>query len=616
MRARMITLGLVVALLGVVAPVGGAAPAEAATPTTVSLGSGGFGSIVVDDARGHVFVSTPYTNSVRVLDLDGNLVTTIAGIPNAWGMVMHGSSLYVVAYSTGDIDEIDLTTLTITRQVATGVGHPWRLAFAGGRLWTAIGRPSTENHQLVSVTLSGVVTTYAYPTYYEADFATSPALPDTLYVLEDGQSPGELHRIDVANSGFTETASAWGVGGNLEDAAVSADGTRLIPAHGGPYEFEEWSADTLTRDGIVYPGSAYPSAVAISPGQGGIVATGLSTHDNAPNIRVFGLGQTTPFFTASTPPSSGVLDVLPHGLALTADGSRLFAVNGDFPYHTSPSLSIFALTPDPRASTTTAVSTAPNPSAPNASVTITATVQPGDAAGSVAFLAAGQPIAGCSAQPLSSDASGATSTCVTTALPEGSSTVTAAYGGDGTHRGSTGTTNHTVLQSFLRRIRAVRTNLDSYVGFNPVPKSTYDHIVNAIGHLDKALNTPGLWNVDERHLTAKGGTVFDEDKAAVDELLKIAAPRPTVVTNAVSELVATDRAIAELQYSDATAQIDSITPTNASEYQKAKFELAAAASELQKGIQDQSNLRWSSAIGHFKSAWQHAMNAAQHAALA
>src|SRR5262245_58739413 len=69
--------------------------ARAAAPS-IALGQTGFGSIVVDDAHGHVLVSGPAANEVLVFDLAGNLVKTIPNQYGAGAMVVHGSTLYVV----------------------------------------------------------------------------------------------------------------------------------------------------------------------------------------------------------------------------------------------------------------------------------------------------------------------------------------------------------------------------------------------------------------------------------------------------------------------------------------------------------------------------------------
>jgi hypothetical protein len=130
---------------------------------------------------------------------------------------------------------------------------------------------------------------------------------------------------------------------NIEDLAVSPDGQRVIPASGYPYFFEELSASSLQPDGITYPGAPYPSAVAVSPGRSGLLATGLDNGYSSPDIAVYPLGAPSPIFTATTLNSSGTANVRPHGLALSSDGSTLFVVSANDVYGTDTVLDAFAI---------------------------------------------------------------------------------------------------------------------------------------------------------------------------------------------------------------------------------------------------------------------------------
>src|SRR6476646_4883125 len=98
---------------------------------SIALGATGFGSIAVDDANGHVFVSGPTANEVLVFDFNGNLVKTIPNLCGAGAMVLHGTSLYVVERSVGAIEALDLSSLTDSGAVATGLALPGYLAYAG-----------------------------------------------------------------------------------------------------------------------------------------------------------------------------------------------------------------------------------------------------------------------------------------------------------------------------------------------------------------------------------------------------------------------------------------------------------------------------------------------------
>jgi DNA-binding beta-propeller fold protein YncE len=82
-RGMRLALRLIAAVVAVVLTT---TPALAAMST--NLGSGGFGSIAVDDAGGHVFVSQPQSNVVDEFDFQGKLIGTIKNIDGAYGMAI------------------------------------------------------------------------------------------------------------------------------------------------------------------------------------------------------------------------------------------------------------------------------------------------------------------------------------------------------------------------------------------------------------------------------------------------------------------------------------------------------------------------------------------------
>ena len=160
------------------------------------------------------------------------------------------------------------------------------------------------------------------------------------------------------------------------------------------------------------------------------------------NLTVSGtLGATAPYTV------SVVSGALPAGLTLNADGAWSGAptAGGTFNFtvramdeNTIATTLEYALTVP--ANTTTTLTSTPNPSIYNQSVTLTATVTSA-IGGTVAFKADGTVIAGCGAQPLSSGQA----TCVTTALTVGAHTLTAEYSGAGSYNaGKSANLTHTV----------------------------------------------------------------------------------------------------------------------------------------------------------------------------
>jgi len=311
-----------------------AAPALASVPATVlqstSLGAAGFGSLVVDDGGHHVFVSQPAGNDIEEYDFQGNLVATIPNIYGAYGMTINGGVLYVAESTTGSIVQIPLADSPLAAStVATGLVDPTWLVYTGGKLWAA----EQSNYGWGSVAsvdpATGAVSTIS-SSIYDPDLAASPGAPNALFIAEDSLSPGAVYRYDVSGSTPTQTAAnTFTDQENIEGLAVSPDGTRVIPASGYPYEFEELGASTLQPDGLIYPGNAYPAAVAVSGS--GMLAMGLFGYDST-DINVYPLGKPAASFTAAVAvASNGWADILRHGLALSADGTRLFAVSGQSP---------------------------------------------------------------------------------------------------------------------------------------------------------------------------------------------------------------------------------------------------------------------------------------------
>lgn len=319
-RCGRAVLGAVLTVGLLIAPA--VAVADPTPETTTDLGTqAGFARFAVDGAHGHVFVSEPQAGAVAVLDTEGHLLRTIAGLPRAYGMALGGSYLYVAAQTAGEVARIDLNNPTSAQTFVSGLPNPTWLGFAANRLWVGTAPQSTGDSSVISIDpVTGSEQTFGNGSFYGADFATSPSDPDALYMAEAEEEPEPLHRYDLSAFPPRETASnprywsgAWG------GMALSADGSRLEGAAGGDGAFQELCSQTLQPDGIVYPGTDYSVAVATSAT--GVLATGLSGYDS-PNLAAYRVGVTAPFWTATTPSEDWVDDA---GVALSPDGRTLYA---------------------------------------------------------------------------------------------------------------------------------------------------------------------------------------------------------------------------------------------------------------------------------------------------
>lgn len=269
------------ASLAAMAVCGAVLPAAASASTDLGANTG-LGGIVVDDAAQHVFVSLPKANNIDEFDFSGNLVTTIHNVYGAWGMTIDGNDLYVAESTSGTIARIDLTQSTPSAQpIATGLDQPMPLVMTGGKLWTTSGDSQAAHIDSIDPT-TGTVTPSS-GTDYDPDLAVSAGDPSTLFAAQDGLSRGSVYRFSVSGANATETSN-------------------------------------------VYPANPYPSAVAVSAS--GLLATGIDNGYSSPDISVYKLGAPAAVWTATTQASGAPATVLPHGLALSADGSKLFAVTG------------------------------------------------------------------------------------------------------------------------------------------------------------------------------------------------------------------------------------------------------------------------------------------------
>jgi hypothetical protein len=281
---------------------------------------GAMDDMVVDAATSHVFVSLPAQNEVVVLDFAGDIVGTISDEAGARGLAMLDGHLYVVAADADAIDEIDTTTLVRTRTVASGLTHMKRLATAANALWAG------SSGSLRRIALDGTVTTFTGPpSAYALDVVTDPADSSKLITYSAGISPVTIAMVDVSGAApvVLHKASPPHMS-NVNDIAVSPDGTHLVPVGGAPHEFDEINASDLTATGVVYPANPYPTAAAMTGAGGGLFAGGLNgiMYDD---VYLYALDDTsTPIATHEF----GVGTTEPRGLHFSPDGSDLFAVAG------------------------------------------------------------------------------------------------------------------------------------------------------------------------------------------------------------------------------------------------------------------------------------------------
>jgi len=148
-------------------------------------------------------------------------------------------------------------------------------------------------------------------------------------------------------------------------------------------------------------------------------------------------------------------------------------------------------------------------------------------------------------------------------------------------------------------------------------KKVNNTITKAITHIEKSLD-PDLW-VDDDHLDEKHGhKVFNEDKKAVKELMRLLDKKETpdeileIIQRTILEIVESDQKLANTVYTE--VQRDTGDKKADHEWEKASQELLKAEEELSRvdkeGIPDP---RYDKAIDHYKKAWEHSQRAIEHA---
>ena len=217
----------------------------------------------------------------------------LTGESGASGMVLDGSTLYVERCAAGEIDAVDVTTLTVTGSIPIPTGTaPCSLALADGQLWF----PDAASNGLAAVQLTSpyTVSTYAETGGTLSEFASAPlsATPDLL-VGWHGTSPDTVDEFDTSQT--PPVAGPTGTITDVNQAVVTPDGTRLVVADTGS-DFSIYSlADLSTPQRTYTLPYEQPIAAAVNPTDG-FVATVTNEFGRASSeadVYVFPIDQTT-----------------------------------------------------------------------------------------------------------------------------------------------------------------------------------------------------------------------------------------------------------------------------------------------------------------------------------
>jgi hypothetical protein len=355
MRSAVVALACAVTvMLGLLALPATAARADstAALPQLTS-----FHQMVVDSQAGYIFLSegigsellgsgTVPGSSLVVTTLSGSYVATLDSGEGVEGLALSpdGSpdgTLYVaLAGATHEVAAIDVSTVTAATPTETdyplGSDAPYSLAFQSGDVWvsyysgvfSSIGVIDPTSAPASAFNADGAPLDWQFP----PDIAADPSDTGMLTAAEPAISTATAATFNTTTVPATAVAASANLGGSGTSScsfetqiAVVPRGSQFIAACQTPqvadlYGTGQGDLDTPVSD---YPnaGTADPADVAISGN--GTVAVGYSGSEN---VDIYSPDGT--LLTALTAPNTGF--VADDGLAFSADGSQLFAVDQNF----------------------------------------------------------------------------------------------------------------------------------------------------------------------------------------------------------------------------------------------------------------------------------------------
>lgn len=463
-----------------------------------NLGDGSVGQMVIDPVHSHIFVSRPSNNTVEVLSFSGQLLKTITGEDNPFGLVVdNATNCLYVANGNDEISRVGLVDLDIVSPPAAqspDLAGIRSLTVAAGLIWTA---PQTSAAHLMSVVPStGVVTTFSATGFYQPWLVASPTDTSEFFVGTQALSPSTVSEVTVSAGVPTVSSTTLDGGTNLDDMAVTSNGSYVAVAHSSPYNF---SLDPTGSTGseITLPGQAYPAAVATSPGQGGLVATIDSGTANG-NLAVYHVGSTTPLVTGSTVEYGGARSPIVHGLAVSPSGSLAFALSSD---DFSLVFQGFALSP--ASSVTSALAAPEDPEVRTISIIVGLVTFPfgTTVGGTMSFASKGTTICSKVAVVQVGTLGGAVCEVFTTGA--GSYTVTATFSGWGEAKGSSGSVG---LVSHNPGYRIAASN-GGVLSLNLPSHGSHSGSPSPINAISTDFETGGYW------LASKRGDVYGLDAA-------------------------------------------------------------------------------------------------------
>ncbi|WP_433355693.1 hypothetical protein ACQP25_17440 [Microtetraspora malaysiensis] len=311
--ALLMTAGLISAV----------APAASAADSTTYLAGVTKGRDVAAGG-GKVFVAAD--DRIIVADTHGTLTGTITGLPGAAGLAITPDStrLYAALSGSNQVAEIDTGTLTVTRLINLAFYYPCptNLSLSGTRLWVGYGCSGYGG--VFGLDLSAPTSPPVRVGYDEGQPPLVAGAGNTLVIGTWGSSPAHVYVWDVSvtPARLRGEIQADVSMADLEDLAITADGSMAITAFGGPpRRLDGWDTTSLTkiRTYEAESGSGSSVAVALSP-DGAHIAGGRRS---SPGVTLYDVETAAKTYTDHYP----VGELVPGSLAFL--GTDVFALLKD-----------------------------------------------------------------------------------------------------------------------------------------------------------------------------------------------------------------------------------------------------------------------------------------------
>jgi hypothetical protein len=331
---RIVVIGVVVSTVVCLAGVqltGWADTSAAPTPVRsvgVQLPVTDFRAIELDEDRGRLYLAQGVDGGLPlvVTDLDGKLLRRVDAVTDISDVVLSDDHrTLLVAQGFARVVALDAETLTPTATYEAPDGacvyltEPTGDKIVGGYRDCGIG----SGGLLVWSAPDTAPVVYTGGPDYRPVIDASAGAPGLLVAGDTGYSPVTTYVIDVSGASPRIVASRGDTGGNLQDYAVSADGTQVVESVGAPYEHRSYTLPDL-GDGTIYPSGVYPADAAWSADGSTVAIARAFTASDDPDVLLYRKDSTVPYYAVDF--RSG--DDLWKGTVLVnRDGSRAWAVS-------------------------------------------------------------------------------------------------------------------------------------------------------------------------------------------------------------------------------------------------------------------------------------------------